>query len=43
LPRNDRVDKSYTELCEEHEYGLYTELAQKARKEADGLKEYRQW
>ncbi len=43
LPRNDRVDKSYTEVCEAHEYGLYTELAKKAKAEADGLKEYRQW
>ncbi len=43
LPRNDRVDKSYAEVCEAHEYGLYTELAKKARSEADGLKEYRQW
>ena len=43
LPRNEHTDKSYTELCEEHEYGLYTELAKKARAEADGLKDYRQW
>ena len=43
LPRNDRVDKTYTEVCEEYEYGLYTELAAKAREQADGLKEYRQW
>jgi len=42
LPRNNRVDKSYTEVCEAHEYGLYTELAQKARAEAEGLKDYRQ-
>ena len=43
LPRNDRVDKAYTEICEAHEYGLYTDLAKKAREQADGLKEYRQW
>lgn len=42
LPRNDRVDKSYTELCEEYEYGLYTELAKKAKADAEGLKSYRQ-
>jgi hypothetical protein len=34
LPRNERVDKSYTEVCEAHEYGLYTDLARKAREEA---------
>jgi len=43
LPRHPGVDPSYTQCCEEHEYGLYTELARKAREEADGLKEYRQW
>ena len=43
LPRNDRVDSTYTEVCEAHEYGLYTDLAKKAREESDGLKEYRQW
>lgn len=32
LPRNSRVDRSYTECCREHEYGLYTELARKARR-----------
>ena len=43
LPRNDRVDKSYTEVCEEHEYGLYTELARKAKEDPDSLNDYRQW
>ncbi len=42
LPRNDRVDKSYTEVCEAYEYGLYTELARKAKADAEGLREYRQ-
>lgn len=42
LPRNDRVDKALTECCEEHEYGLYTELAKKAHEEAGSLKTYRQ-
>ena len=42
LPRNKRVDKSYTEVCEEHQYGLYTELAKKAREESNALNEYRQ-
>ena len=43
LPRNSKTDPSYTECCEEHEYGLYTEMAKKARSEADGLKNYRPW
>jgi len=43
LPRNDRVDKSYMEVCRQHEYGLYTDLAKKAREQADSIKEYRQW
>ena len=42
LPRNDRVDKSYMEVCEAHQYGLYTEYAKKAREEVDALKDYRQ-
>ena len=43
LPRNPKTDKSYTELCEEFEYGLTTELAKKAREEAEKVKAYRQW
>ena len=43
LPRNERVDKSYMEVCEAHQYGLYTELAKKAREEVEALKDYRQW
>ena len=43
LPRNEHTDRSYTELCEEHQYGLYTELAAKAREAANALKDYRQW
>ena len=43
LPRHSGTEPSYTECCEAHEYGLYTDLAKKARAEADGLKEYRQW
>jgi hypothetical protein len=43
LPRNLKTDPSYTACCEGHEYGLYTELAKKAKAEADGLKAYRQW
>ncbi len=43
LPRNPKTDPSYTECCEAHEYGLYTDLAKKAIAEADGLHDYRQW
>lgn len=43
LPRHPKTDPSYTQCCEEHDYGLYTDLAKKARAEANGLKEYRQW
>ena len=43
LPRNAKTDPSYTECCEQHEYGLYTGLAQKARESAGGMKAYRQW
>lgn len=43
LPRNSRVDKAYMQCVEEHMYGTYTELAKKARAEADGLKSFRQW
>jgi len=43
LPRNEHTDKSYTEVCEEHEYGLYAELSKKAREKAGALKDYRQW
>ena len=34
LPRNPHTDISYTECLKEHEYGLYTEAAQKAIEEA---------
>ena len=42
LPRNDRVDPSYTECCEKYHYGLDAPLAQKARAEYGSLAEYRQ-
>lgn len=29
LPRNSRVDKAYTDLCIEYEYGLQTEMAKR--------------
>jgi hypothetical protein len=44
LPRNEKFrakDPSYEEMVEELQYGLYTELAKKARKE--GIADYRQW
>ena len=43
LPRNSHTDPSYQELVEAHEYGLYTELAQKAREDRDRLNAFRQW
>jgi hypothetical protein len=43
LPRNTKTDPSYLECCEKHEYGLYTELAKKAKAEAGALRGYRQW
>ncbi len=47
LPRNEHTDKSYTECCEEHQYGLYTEMAQKAREnkkdEVDDYHMFRVW
>ena len=41
LPRHDKVDPSYTACCEEHGYGLYTDLAKRAKEE--GLADFRQW
>ncbi len=47
LPRNAKFhakDPSYDELVEEKQYGLYTDLAKAAAKEAeDALKNYRQY
>lgn len=45
LPRRDDVDPSYMALVEEKEYGLYTDMAKKAREEAGqgSLKGFRQW
>jgi len=43
LPRNEHTDKSYTELCEEFEYGLYTDAAKKAAaKGEEYTKDFRQ-
>ena len=30
LPRNEHTPAEYTQLCEEHEYGLYTDAAKEA-------------
>ena len=35
LPRNEHTDKSYTDLVEEFEYGLYTDAAKKAKAEGE--------
>lgn len=41
LPRNSHTDPSYTALCEEKQYGLYTSLAKLAA-QGDSLDTYRQ-
>jgi len=46
LPRNEKFlakDPSYQACVEEHEYGLYTDLAKKAKEESDALNAFRQW
>jgi hypothetical protein len=43
LPRNAHTDPSYTECLVEHEYGLYTEAAKKARATGDAATAYRHW
>lgn len=43
LPRNEHTDKSYTDNLVEHQYGLYTEAAQKAIAAKDAAGTYRHW
>ncbi len=43
LPRSPYTDPSYMQNVIDHEYGLYTDLAQKARQQADYLKSVRQF
>ena len=43
LPRNPHTDSSYMECLVEHEYGLYTEAAKKARENKDATGTYRHW
>ena len=43
LPRNPHTPQSYTDCLVQHEYGLYTEAAKKARAEGDAAKAYRHW
>ena len=35
LPRNGHTPKEYTELCEEHQYGLYTDAAKAAAEQGE--------
>ena len=42
LPRNDKVGKEYTELVEEYEHGLYTELSKQMLADPEVMKAYRQ-
>lgn len=43
LPRNPHTDKSYTDCLIDHEYGLYTAAAKKAREAKDAAGTYRHW
>lgn len=43
LPRNIHTDPSYMECLVEHEYGLYTEPAKRARECKDATSAYRHW
>lgn len=43
LPRHPGVDPSYTECCEAHEYGLFTDMAKAAKTDKDYFKNFRQW
>ncbi len=43
LPRNAHTDPSYMECLVEHEYGLYTEPARRARENKDAAGTYRHW
>ncbi len=43
LPRNAHTDISYTECLKQHEYGLYTEAAKRAREANDAAGTYRHW
>lgn len=42
LPRSERVDSAYDELVREYNHGLYTELAERARKDPAAFGKYRQ-
>ena len=42
LPRHPGVDRSYQECVEEHQYGLYTDLAKKAHENPEEFEKYRQ-
>ena len=42
LPRHPGTDPSYQECCEEHQYGLYTDLAKKAHSDPEEFEKYRQ-
>ncbi len=43
LPRNEHTDIAFTENLKEHEYGLYTDAAQRAREANDAAGTYRHW
>ena len=43
LPRNTHTDPSYMQCLVEHEYGLYTAAAKRARESRDAAGSYRHW
>lgn len=43
LPRHPKTDPSLTAVLEEHNYGLYTELASSAKENYEEFLKYRQW
>ena len=43
LPRNAHTDPSYMQCLVEHEYGLYTAAAKRARENHDAAGSYRHW
>ena len=41
MPRNERVDPCYEELCREFDYGRYTEIARQARENPAMMDDYK--
>jgi len=43
IPRHPKTDPSLMKLLEDHDYGLYTNLARLAKEKPEEFKKYRQW